>query len=211
MGPGYLTIRLRKLYEEFVQEFSDLLGSGLEKITITELEKDFSPFLLTEALVNLYLSFNGSSNKFGEDFLTLEKAIEERGKYFELFKSEQLEFPRGLFPVCVYNYGNYWVPLSRERTKDSPVFEFAISDGDQEIYQIYNSVELFIRTLVQENKTRVKNKYPGTKGHYIDEKALDAVRSSLNPDIYQSNQKTNKSKNGIVNMYDIENLPKEWM
>ena len=61
------------MYDEFVKEFSNLLGPSLKKNIISEFEKELSPFVLTEALINMYLSFDGFSSEFGEEFLKLEK------------------------------------------------------------------------------------------------------------------------------------------
>lgn len=66
------------------------------------------------------------------------------------------------------------------------------------------------KTFLAENEIKRTNKYPGTEGHYIDEKALSSVQSSLNPNMYSYKQKGEISSLGVVNVHDVEDLHKLW-
>jgi len=150
-------------------------------------------------------------SNFGLKILSFNEALSERSSYAEMFQSENMKFPRAMFPIARFNYGNYWIPLSQFPTKNTPVFEYAVSEGENEIYLIYDSVTSFLHTLLEEKNELRKNKYPGSSEHYVDYDAVRAVQPRINKDMYKEGQKSRKSPNGVFNVYDMDNLPAEWM
>ena len=94
--------------------------------------------------------------------------------------------------------------------EESPVFEYAVAHGDTEIYLVYDSVGKLIETLLIEKKISDTNKYPDYSEHYVDEEALKAVQPNLNSNMYHHTQKGNKSKSGVINVYEINSFASAW-
>lgn len=194
---------ITKNFNELLSQFVNLypnseIGSSLSKTYIHSIEKEYYPFLFTEEIIELYSFFNGLDN-FEDYFEPLENTLKVREEYTLILKETRgIHFPSSLFPLYRDDPGHCFVPLSQKHAKASPIFEFAIAHGDNEIYLLYNSIKRFIATILESHQHKNENIWNA------------AWYRQLNPDAHFPTQKGKVSPNGIINVYNIEHLPQNW-
>jgi len=198
-------------FERLRDQCTGSFGKPAPPSLIDEIEQRFSPFVFTEELREMYSVFDGLELGLGNGLLSLSCTIEARSDLERQFARTGEVFPAALFPLADLDGCYCFTTLSKNMSATAPVLSFALSDGADELYLEYESIYRMAETVLEQTRIASVNQYPGAKGHYVDQEALEAAQPSLNPNMYRLDQKGNFSSAGIQNVFGMARPPAQWL